>query len=207
MRSRLRKPALILLCASLLLGVLHCSEKDEEPEAEKGEQGEKGDPGDAQVLKDSDGNELGSVRFSDWPRIVAKLSNDGEVIVRASDGGYLGGLCEGSYCTLSMGTLFNKRGNEFGYCYFTSTNCTGECLLADKPVVNAVFRKTEDDFVIATGDEESTATTARSFLTSDASDCTSSSSSTSTSSFYPVTETYEFPDDATFPFSAPLTVE
>jgi len=71
---------------------------------------------------------------------------------------------------------------------------------------NSVFRKSDDEFVIADGEESASTKSVVNAYASDESDCVTSGGITTTS-FYPVTESYEFPDDATFPFSAPLTIE
>jgi len=94
----------------LSLTLQQCSEKDDGDENETPVSATPASTPAPLVLKDNDGNELGKVLFADWPKVGLRLANDGEMVVRAADGRFLGGLCEDSYCTASFAAVAISTG-------------------------------------------------------------------------------------------------
>lgn len=178
----------------------------------------------AKNLHAYDGNNtnIGLVALSDWPKLTLVLSDSATLGISGSTGNFGGGLCSGGYCTSSsFETLYYKdtlwqtrlyNPSAMSYCHFQSTDCSGTCLLIDKPMKNSVF-KSPAGYFKATGSETGSSLVIKSFYRIDYADCGVVTSTVATSTnfgysatAYSVDTSYTLPSEITIPVPTPITL-
>lgn len=171
---------------------------------------------DGATVKDANGDEIGTVVSQSMPVTFIQLSDGAIAGVSQSSGAYLTGACDSSFCNKSTYIdILDPQENYddskgFSYCYFEALNCSGTCLLPDKPRENFIFKSGASSYVKASGDETSSTVAFKSAYATDLTACIATTGDGATArskTFYPVTSAYSFPSGITLPLAAPLTFE
>ncbi len=188
-----------------------------------GPTGPSGTSGGTFSVYDSGDANLGRLMFSDWPGVAISFSNGAFGGFSIATGEYDRGYCKSGFCSTDHGNwqfyLGSTISSTKSYCLFSSSDCSGNCILPDKPTGGALFMNAQNSFVSASGTEvASSEVTIHSLFrynagdylitpAANAGDCVVTTGETIARS-YSISvvsgSPYTFPTSINYPFSGPL---
>lgn len=163
--------------------------------------------GSGTSVSNSGGSNIGSLLYGDAAELYVKVSDGSVIVMNVGTGGYTGGICTTRSGCIRSGSISDAV-QEDAQCFYTTTNCSGNCLAIYKPLANMVFMSSGPAYFKASGTESSSGfTTVRSFWDAYNQSCSTMGASNLDNS-WPITTSYTFPTGfPSYPFSTPITFQ